>query len=339
MAWHASRLVVLAVGQLLALAITWRFFVRTARGQLLDTIALAGSKIGSSRVGAPLQQVLDAVPAVAAATTLGAVVFLVLRRRFLLAAVVAGLVVGANVTTQVLKAVIDRPYLFVDVERAAAGNSLPSGHATVAASVAVALVLALPPRMRGLGALLGAGYAALTGIATVVAGWHRPSDVAAAYLVVGIWAATGGVVLALFSRSGMPRARLTYPITVAVLGVIGFGLLVVTAAGVALTGQVLDVPVEELSRTRLFIAYASGACGIAGTASVIMATVLAVPTDGASNMSPPRPISRRRYGVAWSGRYGVASPGPFDTASRVPAGALLRGPTRADGIRDRARLS
>ena len=44
---------------------------------------------------------------------------------------------------------IYRPDLGVDPERAAAGNSLPSGHTTIAASVAVALVLVVPSKARG----------------------------------------------------------------------------------------------------------------------------------------------------------------------------------------------
>src|SRR5690606_39114784 len=78
-----------------------------------------------------------------------------------------------------------------------AGNSLPSGHATAAAAFAIGLTLVLPPRARGPVSLVGATYAAVVGVATLSSGWHRPSDVVAAYLVVGGWAAAAGLVLVL----------------------------------------------------------------------------------------------------------------------------------------------
>src|SRR6185369_17388457 len=86
------------------------------------------------------------------------------------------LIIGANLTTQLLKLAITRPDFGVDPEREAVGNSLPSGHTAVAASVAVALVFVLPSRARGLGGILGAAFAGLAGVATLSAGWHRPSD-------------------------------------------------------------------------------------------------------------------------------------------------------------------
>ena len=95
---------------------------------------------------------------------------------------------------------LDRPYLGVDPQRIEAGNSLPSGHTTVAASVAVALVFVLPPRARGFAAVVGAGYTALVGVATMSAGWHRPSDSVAALLVVGGWAAAAGLALMIAAR-------------------------------------------------------------------------------------------------------------------------------------------
>ena len=47
------------------------------------------------------------------------------------------LIVGSNLTTQLLKHWLTRPNFGIDPERVVAGNSLPSGHATVAASVSI----------------------------------------------------------------------------------------------------------------------------------------------------------------------------------------------------------
>src|SRR5690606_38525364 len=157
-------LVVAVVGQAFGVEAVRRVFVGTVRGQQLDTVALTGGEVGQDRVAGLVAAVLDTVSVLSVAfATVAIGIIAVLRRRFLLAAVATGMVVAANVTTQVLKALAHRPEFGVDLARAAVGNSLPSGHTTVTASVA--------------------------------AGWHRPSDAVAALLVVGAWAAVAGLVL------------------------------------------------------------------------------------------------------------------------------------------------
>ncbi len=159
-----------------------------------------------------------------------------------------------------------------------AGNSLPSGHATVTASVAVALVLVLPAAVRGIAALAGAGVTTVVGVATVSADWHRPSDVVAALLVVGAWAAVAGAALALWRRYGRDGVRpgdLPHRAATVTLAAAGFGLLVAAAVALVVTDQVRDVPAEALGRTRLLVAYAGSAVGVAGTACAVIAPVLA----------------------------------------------------------------
>jgi hypothetical protein len=55
------------------------------------------------------------------------------------------------------------------------------------------------------------------------------------------------------------------------------GVVLLAAAGFAvwLTDPVLSTPPEDLSRYRLLAAYAGGAAGIAGTAALLLASVLA----------------------------------------------------------------
>jgi membrane-associated phospholipid phosphatase len=73
--------------------------------------------------------------------------------------------------------------------------TIPSGHASVAASLGLALVLAAPPLLRPTAAVIGAAYAAAVGLAVIVLGWHYPADVVAAFFVCGFWAAVAGAVL------------------------------------------------------------------------------------------------------------------------------------------------
>lgn len=165
--------------------LVWWFFVTTAAGQEVDEIAFEGSRIGRWRLMDSARDLLDvvSVPFLMVVVLVGMVVA-GLRRQWWLAVAVVVVVAASNVTTQVLKNTLERPDMNLSE---ATANSLPSGHATVAGSVAAAAILVTAPRWRWVTALLGATYAGATGVSTMVGGWHRASDVVAAILVVGAW--------------------------------------------------------------------------------------------------------------------------------------------------------
>lgn len=108
------------------------------------------------------------------------------RRPQALAAV--AIVAGANLTTQVLKALFshERFYAFLG-EGQPWTNSFPSGHTTAAASIAVALLIVAPPRLRALAAVLGAALTLAVGTAVVMLEWHYPSDVLGGLFVAAGW--------------------------------------------------------------------------------------------------------------------------------------------------------
>jgi len=283
----AMWLVVLGAVQFVALYEVIRLFVNRRHGQVLDTIALGGNFIGSDRVDGVVASVLSAMSVVSVLAATAVVAFIALaRRRIAVGLAAIMLIAGSAVTAQQLKGHLIRPDLGVDPERATAGNSLPSGHATVAASVAVALVLVLPPRARGVGALVGAGYAALVGVATMSAGWHRPSDSIAAFLIVGLWAAVAGLGLLITPQLGLLLRRQvsgrvvtaepgeSHRFAFVLLLAVGVGLLVAAVLTMEVTDQVAAPP-EILPYGRLFIAYAGAAVGIAGAAAMMMSLVLA----------------------------------------------------------------
>ncbi|MFJ8582079.1 phosphatase PAP2 family protein [Micromonospora sp. NPDC093277] len=274
----AVWLVVLALAQAAALVLLWRFAVHTTLGQWVDTVALTGSRIGQDHIDGPVSRILNAMSVVSLLAATAMIGFIALiRGRTALAVTTTLLIAGANLSTQLLKHHLIRPDLGIDPERAAAGNSLPSGHTTVAASVAVALILVLPRKVRAVGAFLGAGYAAAAGVATLSAGWHRPSDAIAAYLVVGAWTAVAGLMLLFFQRdraASSPADAHRAAATVLGLG----GALAVVTSGLALFWllRLTDIPADELARRPLFIGYAGAAAGIVGTMAVVAALVLAV---------------------------------------------------------------
>jgi membrane-associated phospholipid phosphatase len=270
-------LLALAGAEVVGFVLVAHFFVRSEHGQLLDTVALAGNRIGRARIEHLVDVILNTISVLSVAVATAAVGFIALiRRRIAVGVGVILLIAGANATTQLLKHALGRPDLGVDAARAAAGNSLPSGHTTIAASVAVAVTLVLPARMRGAGAVVGALGAAVVGVATLSAGWHRPSDAVAALLVVGAWAGVAGVFIVVAQRrhGDVDYGPANVPALLA-LAAAGLVLLAWAAVALKLTDQVLATPPDELGRHRLLIAYTGGAAGIAGTAALVLAAVLA----------------------------------------------------------------
>ncbi|MEV4811786.1 phosphatase PAP2 family protein [Micromonospora avicenniae] len=276
--WTAAWLVVFVLVQVAAFLVTWRVAVHTELGQWVDTVALTGNRIGQDRIDEPVDRILNAMSVVSLLAATAVIGFIALMRgRIALAITATLLIAGANVTTQLLKYGLSRPDLGIDLARIYAGNSLPSGHAAVAASVAVALVLVLPAKVRALGAFVGAGYAAAAGVATLSAGWHRPSDALAAFLVVGVWAALAGLVLLFTQREQAQFSTAdAHRVASAVLGVSGVIALVIAGLSLGWLMNLRAVEPEELTRRALFVAYAGSAAGIAGTMAVVMALVLAV---------------------------------------------------------------
>ena len=103
------------------------------------------------------------------------------------AACAAGVVlVGANVTSQVLKQLLANPRgMFGEYDVAA--EAFPSGHATAAMSLALVAVVVAPRRLKPLVAFIGAGFALAVGFAVISLDYHFPSDVAGGYLVAAAW--------------------------------------------------------------------------------------------------------------------------------------------------------
>lgn len=297
-------LTVVGAAHALALFAVFRLFVETRRGQYVEAVALTGNTIGQHRIADLVQDVLNVISIASLVVAIIVIGFIALARRRVLLAIAAVLLVGgANLTTQLLKyEVFVRPDYEVDDPVRRAVNTLPSGHTTVAASVAIALVLVLPPALRGTTALLGAGYAALTGVGTLSASWHRPSDVIAAYLVVGAWTALAALLLVLGQpANARPTNKEAHPVALTMLATAAVGLLAVWALALYVTNEAIPTPIDALSRTRLFMAYGGGAAGICGVISAVMAVAVAtmhwvVPRYVRQN---PEPLRQR----AWPGDY------------------------------------
>ena len=141
---------------------------------------------------------------------LAAICAVALRRGRPRAAVAAlAVVAGANLTTQILKVALAHPrFQPILGDNQVGAVAFPSGHATAAASIAIALAFVVPWRWRPAAAVLGAGYTLAVASSVLLLDWHFPSDVLGGILVAAGWgfAVLAGLRLTR-QRSGSPSPR------------------------------------------------------------------------------------------------------------------------------------
>jgi membrane-associated phospholipid phosphatase len=255
-----------------ALAVLYVVAVRTGWGQRLDNAALAG-RTSRPAVQRATARLLDTITL--SSLVLGAIaisLIAVARQRIHLAVTAGALLLVGNVTAQVLKdRVLARPSL---VSPDPLGPSFPSGHATVAMSLAVALFLVVPARMRAATAIGGLLYACAVGTGTVTAGWHRPSDVMGGYLVAigtGAAAAAALVVWRGTERGRSADTRQT-PLLSPLLAGMGIALVGVAFIGFATT--FVAIRQDDLDAVHLGGSYAAALTAIVGVALVLVAAFL-----------------------------------------------------------------
>jgi membrane-associated phospholipid phosphatase len=176
------RLLAAALCGLFALTLTTVVFVRTYPGQWLDGVLLPRAERGGGYeqqtvLVDPAKTVLAAFgsPTLIAAL-LGALLLVGAFRRRLVAGVVAvGVVVSTVLVAGAVKSALPRPDL--QIESSTTHNSFPSGHVAAATALLLAFVLVLPGWARRCLAVPGAMGVSVVASATMIAGWHRFSDV------------------------------------------------------------------------------------------------------------------------------------------------------------------
>lgn len=194
---------VLAVASLLALFVTWFCafhigFFEHADQSVFRGFADLGGNSHVSALATFVAQLCNVQPFVyLAAIPVGTAL---LRRRPRLAIAVIAILLGANVTTQLLKPLLAHPRAasLFGGKSPVAEASWPSGHATAAMSLALTSVLAAPGRLRPVVAAIGAIFAIAVSYSFLALGWHYPSDVVGGFLVATAW--TMAVVAALIGH-------------------------------------------------------------------------------------------------------------------------------------------
>jgi membrane-associated phospholipid phosphatase len=171
---------------------------------LLGHFAERGSRTGSVAAGVVLLGDLGALlPLLAIACGIA-----LARHRSRAALAAIFVVAGANLTTQLFKAVLAHPRFqaLLGAEQIGA-NSFPSGHTTAVASIAIAFAFAVPREWRPAVTLVGTGLIFAVGCSVMALDWHYPSDVLGGILVSAGWgfAALAGLRA---TRSGSRRHSL-----------------------------------------------------------------------------------------------------------------------------------
>lgn len=271
----------LALLAVLLLAVDYTLALGTAAGLEADRLALPIGATGPTieRAREATDGLLDTI-SFASIALIGAAAagVALLRRRPRQALAAAATIAGANVTTQVLKPLLGRlDPLGGDVDRISQGI-FPSGHATVAMSVALALVIVVPTQVRPLAAVAAGAYSGAVGVGLVLLGWHFPSDVVGGFLVATAWAAGAIAVVGQGrreARRGAPsaggvRAGAAAAAAVA-LGAVAAGVAIGVRAGDP--GQIVEIG-------RVHTAFLLGAATIAAFAASLPAGMAALMMQG-----------------------------------------------------------
>jgi membrane-associated phospholipid phosphatase len=177
-----------AAGGVLLMVITWFAVHDVAVLRRADANILAGF-LGLNRPKLnhwtfAVASLCDPIPYVILAAV--PVLIALLRGRNRVAVALVVLLVGANESTEFLKPLLggDRdpvPYVYL-------GHATwPSGHATAAMSLALAMVICVPARMRPRVGALMAAFAVAVVYSFLELGWHYPSDVLGGFEVASIW--------------------------------------------------------------------------------------------------------------------------------------------------------
>ncbi len=274
------------------LAPLWLATTQTEAGQQIADLILYGRILAAPSVlGAARDTLATISMAMGAMAALGLGILALTRGGpGLLAAVVVALA-GANGTTQLLEANLDRPNLIGDAAYAI-GNSFPSGHVTLVGSLALAAVLVAPRSIRTPVAILAALAMAAVGTSTIVAGWHRLADVVGAILIVLAWTAISTAALALV-QGWMPRRTWRRGLGGAATGsaaFLGTAAVLAGALGLAValigSGPIADWPSAGPDPSRTFVAAVSIS---AGAAFLAVAAYVWAMRGVALELPPPLP--------------------------------------------------
>lgn len=210
------RHVVVAVLAAIAFTVIYLVGVHTTTGQFAEETVLAASRFSYD---APLLALVTVPNLLLTSAVIAGLA--VLRGRWPAAIAAVAIIGVSSVLAQTLKHnFLDRPPLHSIGE-----NTFPSGHMTAFAAVISALLLVVPARIRPGVAAVGALGLSVVGALLIRFGWHRPSDVFGAILLVTFVTA--------ISQLGVPRRQAADPSPASERMLAGLSLAAAVVAAIA----------------------------------------------------------------------------------------------------------
>jgi membrane-associated phospholipid phosphatase len=192
---RSPRLMVLAAAGFVGAAVLlWAVAFETTRGIRLDARALEDFMDAGRHGIGPLAEVVArfADPLPFALLSAAVLAIALAGGGVRLAAIVGAVLLGACLTTEVLKQVTADPRGVELVPFAhVAPAGWPSGHTTAATALALCLVAVVPDRLRPLAVAVGGAFALAVAISVLVVGSHFPSDVLGGFCVAAAWTLCG----------------------------------------------------------------------------------------------------------------------------------------------------
>jgi membrane-associated phospholipid phosphatase len=200
------------------------------------------------------------------------------------AAAITLLIGGANLTSQLLKPLLahHRELYYTEFKlyniRDAA---FPSGHATAAMALALAVLIVVPRSFRPITATIGAAFTIAVSFSVLILEWHFPSDVVGGYLIAtGYGLATFAALRYAAERwpeSGTMRHAAKQAINAPTPAAIARVLLAVAVIAALVAASKAHQIASFADRHTAFVAVASA---IAVAAAVLLAAVAAISSTG-----------------------------------------------------------
>ena len=255
------------------LALTWLAAFHTGLGRHADRAIFYGfaglQRPRVNHLASLIAHLCDPSPFVFFAAVVVLVGFA--RRRPRLGLATAAILLGANLSTELLKPLLAEPRLLPGQPVASA--SWPSGHATAAMSLALSAVLVAPARARPAVAAVGAGFAVAVSYSFLTLGWHFPSDVLGGFLVAATWTLLAvAAVLSLEARRGR-RFSTVEGRPISLRAALSPPAAAVAAAAALAALVVLVHPHAALGYARAHAAFLAGASAI-GALGMVLATAV-----------------------------------------------------------------
>jgi membrane-associated phospholipid phosphatase len=186
------------------------------------------------------------------------------RRRPWVAVAIGAILLGANVTTQLLKPLLAAPRPPDLMASPPQAGSWPSGHATAAMSLALCMVLAVRARLRPAMAAAGASFAIAVSYSFLALDWHFPSDVLGGFLVAAAWTLLAAAAILTAGARGPSAAAVGLGSRLTVREALGPPLLAALAAVALAALVVIARPGEVVAYARVHETFVLGAVAIAG---------------------------------------------------------------------------